>query len=145
MGFVMNKHQNGLTYLAVGEEANKSFVINNDVVTVVRTIKASDDPSELRARVTWLYDFNDVTREELVTMAVAPMVIKSQTERRKLMTLADAGKRIDNVTTNIRDMLDTKRVRGPVDPMVSATHAITKMSADDRAKLATMLEEMDNE
>lgn len=124
-----------------GEPSQRSTIVVDDVVTTKHTVKP-DEQSQSRYELTWSYNFDGVTHEELLVLAERPMRIRKQAAWRKAADRMD-GDKWDNITVSVRDMLDN--ARQAADPVAKAARAGEKMDAKQRAALIAQLTAMDAE
>lgn len=124
--------------LSADQKFERSTLVNAkaELVKVLRTAKVhKDDP--VRYVVDWTFDFTDVSRAELLELAIASLVIRAQT---KFRDTTDAGRNaFGERMFVVREMLDEKPHRGPVDPTQGALRNVAKMSAAEREAFIKML------
>ena len=125
--------------LTKGEAANRRISTSGKVVTVVHTVKPSDD-SQSRYELTWKFDFADLSEDQLCELAVKPMLIRKQADWRKANNRMD-GKVWDNQTFSVKEILEN--VRQAADPVTKAANTAKKMTAEQRKALLAELQAMD--
>lgn len=64
--------------------------IKIDPVSVVRSVRPSEN-EPVPTEVSWTFDFEGVTKERLVSLAVESLVIKAQTRFRKAFKKGESG------------------------------------------------------
>lgn len=139
----MARSENGDPSMAIKQVADtetveKKTTIEGNKVTVLRTVRPDGEKGTLRRVVNWTFNFENVTKAELLELATATTVINAARVWRGAKDRdADVwGRR----NWSVREMIDSAGVRTPVDPMTAATRAIDKMSATERAELLKKLQ-----
>lgn len=123
------------TILSSDEKATIGTTVHNDVATVQHaTVHPKLAPADTKRRIqlTWHFDYNGVSRDELCELASRSLVI---TMRAPFKTLdAPEASEWDGRTFNVREWLDTER-RQPADKVGSAKKAFDKLSEAERQNL----------
>ena len=126
----MEKDAKGSTAPVVEVKRTRETKIEGDVVTAVRwTKKAETDPAPIRCE--WKINFSGATREELLEIAAAEMVIRIQSDYRK-------GKAVAVQVVNVREMLDRERAAFTPTPD-SLARQVDKLTPEQKKELLKKL------
>lgn len=120
------------------DNAVRETTVAGETVRTIRTVKPDKDATD-RYVTDWTFDFQNVTHDELMTLAVRATVIDTQRVWRAAKDrMSDAwGVR----TISVREMLDAERkAGGAADPATRAKNAIGKMSDAEKAELLKFLQ-----
>lgn len=130
--------------LKKGDEFKKvTKVITDDSTVHVRRTVRPDKKSTERYVIDVVYDYSDVTHEELLELATRSIVIDDQRNWRKAAETAipDEDRWTNEAVRSVREMLDEERTRGPVDPKKVVVSNWSKMSKEDKAEMLRQLQE----
>ena len=118
-----------------GEKSVKSTEIAGDVVT--KRHVTLNHSTKADYQLTWLFDFEDVTREELLLVASRALVIALRPEFKQAVA-ADLGS-WDHRTFFVREYLDSERAK--VADSAKARRLFSKLSPEQRASILAQLGE----
>lgn len=118
-----------------GEKSVKSTEIAGDVVTKQHVTLNHNTKADYQ--LTWRFNFEDVTREELLLVASRALVIALRPEFKQAAT-ADLES-WDNRTFLVREYLDSERAK--VDDSEKARRLLSKLSPEQRASILAQLGE----
>ncbi len=118
--------------IPAGEQATLKTTIEGEIATVIFTVKPNHDPGAPRFNLTQVFNFEDISREELIGLAVRPLRIDVQSVWRSAKDRMDADVWQDR-TWNVRAMLDQTRQKA--DPTTTAERAIKKLTKAERDEL----------
>lgn len=118
-------------------------VVEGNMVRATSTVKP-DEASQSRYVMVWMFDFTDVSREELLALCAKPLTIIAQRIWR-----ASADRFADHWGTHtwsVRDLLDRERAaRAPVDPRAAALKHAKGMTPEALASFIADLEAANEE
>ena len=125
--------------LSSDEKATVGTTTSGDVATVQHATvhpKLAPTESKTRIQLTWHFDFANVTREELMSIASRSLVISM---RGPFKTLdAPTPEDWNDKTFNVREFIDTER-RQPRDKVADARKAIAGLTEAQKADLLALL------
>jgi hypothetical protein len=133
--------------------ADNSVTIDDNIVVMNHTsVHPIHAPAESKRRIqlTWRFDFEGVTRDELLDLAAKHLVIAMRTKfkaadgqprkRGETVLLASPDDWSDRLFS-IRDYIDTEK-RAPRDAAKEVKNLVAGMSAEKRAALLAQLQNM---
>src|SRR3972149_5396048 len=112
-----------------GEKAVKSTAIAGNVVTKQHVTLNHNTKADYQ--LTWKFDFEGISREELLLVASRALVIALRPEF-KAASAAELES-WDNRTFSVRGYLDSERAK--IDDMEKARRAMRKLTSEQREKL----------
>jgi hypothetical protein len=118
-----------------GEKADRSVSIKGDLVT--RQHVTLNKPTKSEYALTWAFDFSDVTREELLTVASRAIVIALRPEFKAAS--ASELESWDNRTFSVREYLDSERAK--VDDVEKARRILGKLTPEQREAILAQMSE----
>ena len=116
-----------------GEKAARAVKIEGDTVT--RTHVTLNKPTKADYELTWAFDFSDVSRDELMTIASRAIVIALRPEFKEAPA-SELGA-WDNRTFSVREYLDSERSK--VDDSEKARRLLAKLTPEQREALLAAL------
>ena len=118
-----------------GEKADRSVSIKGDLVTRQHVTLNKSTKSEYA--LTWAFDFEGVTREELLTVASRAIVIALRPEFK--VASASEIEAWDNRTFSVREYLDSERAK--VDDVEKARRLLSKMTPEQKQRALAQMSE----
>ena len=88
-----------------GEKGRRDVIVNGDVSTIHHGTKQSK--SEPEWQMTWLFDFKDISRDELIGLATKHLVIQHRLAFKKATNVKEGD--WDNVVFSVREYLTRER------------------------------------
>ena len=108
-------------------------ILSDTKVKLSHTVQASKD--DLRIQIeSWIFDFEKVTRNELLQLASRTVKIIKQRDWR-IASDRRNEKVWDNCTFSVRDVIDNLGKRVAVDAVTAAERAIDKLTSEQLAEL----------
>lgn len=116
-----------------GEKAARSVTVNGDMVERVHV--TLNKPTKAEYQLTWSFNFEDVTREELLIIASRALVIAYRPDFKT--TKANDLQAWDNRTFNVREYLDSERAK--VDDLEKVRRLMAKLTPEQKKAILTQL------
>ena len=116
-----------------GEKAERAVLVHGDLVRRVHV--TLNKPTQAEYQLDWSFDFSDVSREELMTIASRAILIAMRPEFKGAKASELPAWEVK--TFSVRDYLDSERAK--VDDVEKARRMIGKLTPEQRAAIrATM-------
>ena len=128
-----------LKALAKDVQATLNTSVSGDVATCTFTVKENGDKGTPRYNLTWNFDYAEVSRKELILLAVRSHRIDGQADWRKAKNRLDS-EFWQNRYWSARAMIDESPAKA--DPTTKVLKAAEKMTAAERTALMDLLKAM---
>ena len=130
---------NKLQSIPTGEQATLKTTIEGEIATVTFTVKPNGDKGTARFNLKQTFNFENVSHDELIALAVRPLRIDVQSVWRSAKDRMDSDVWQDR-KWSVRAMLDQTRQKA--DPTAKVLREAAKMSKGERDALMALLKKM---
>ncbi len=120
-------------------QATLSTSIAGKIATVIFSVKPNGEKDSARYNLTQTFDFDNVSNDEILTLATRSLRIDVQSVWRKDSDRMNAEK-WQNRKWSVREMLDQTRQK--TDPKTKVLNAIGKMTKDEKDAILELLKKM---